>query len=197
MAYTESNGWAKLKQLIDSTRLPGSCTRLGLIISNKTTAGESKKAAGAGIPTRVIDQTFFGCHSEFEFTISKVLEEFSIDLVCFVGFRRTLSDQFVNKWKGKLLSAYPWLSPALSVERVLQTKLKVSGCTICFTLEGCVPGPTVLQETVTVQTGDTEVTLSARMEDAQQRAVTKALLLVASGIVSLPAGGSIHWRAQD
>uniref|UniRef100_A0A8C5MN73 phosphoribosylformylglycinamidine cyclo-ligase n=1 Tax=Leptobrachium leishanense TaxID=445787 RepID=A0A8C5MN73_9ANUR len=91
----------KLQLLIDSTRKSGNWARVALVISTQAAVEELKKAAGVGIPTRVIDPMFFGCHADFELTISKVLEEFSVDLICYVGFRRTMSAQFLTKWKGK------------------------------------------------------------------------------------------------
>ncbi|KAM4795615.1 trifunctional purine biosynthetic protein adenosine-3-like [Rhinophrynus dorsalis] len=179
----------KLKLLIDITKHPGSCARLSLVISNKAAVEECRRAAGAGIPTRVIDHTSCRCHSEFESTICKVLEEFSIDLICLEGFTRTLSDTFLSKWKGKIVMLYPSLSPSIKGEHASQRKY-ISGCTVCFMLEGAAPGPIIVQETVTANREDTEVSLSEQMEDAKEKAVTKAILLVASGALRLGEEGS-------
>ncbi|XP_069615743.1 trifunctional purine biosynthetic protein adenosine-3-like [Ranitomeya imitator] len=89
----------KLNLMMDNIRQLGSCARLSLIISNNSAVEELKKAAGAGIPTRVLDHAMFGCRSEFESTMCRALEEFSIDLVCLAGFGRTLSDQFLIGWR--------------------------------------------------------------------------------------------------
>ncbi|CAH2219247.1 trifunctional purine biosynthetic adenosine-3 isoform X2 [Pelobates cultripes] len=186
----------KLQHLIDSTRMLGSLARVTLVISNQTGVEELKKAAGIGIPTRVIDQTFFSCHADFELAVSKVLEAFSIDLICLVDFKRTMSGPFLDKWKGKLLNTYRTLSPSYKVEGVVQAGAKVCGCTVCFTVESSAPGPMVLQETITVQTDDTEITLTERMQEAHQRVITKAVLLVASGTVSLDKDGRVCWKSE-
>ncbi|KAM4701844.1 trifunctional purine biosynthetic protein adenosine-3-like [Discoglossus pictus] len=191
----------KLKLLIDTTRHPGSCARLSLVISNKAAVEELRKAAGVGIPTRVIDHTQFGCQSDFESTLSRILEEFSTDLICLAGFVRTLSDGFLLKWKGKLLILYPSLSPSFKMENVKhqvpQTGIRVTGCTICFMHDGAAPGPVVLQETLTLKTEDTEDFVNEQMEEAKQRAVAKAVQLVASGAVRLNENGGICWTFSD
>uniref|UniRef100_A0A8C5MKU7 phosphoribosylformylglycinamidine cyclo-ligase n=1 Tax=Leptobrachium leishanense TaxID=445787 RepID=A0A8C5MKU7_9ANUR len=180
----------KLQLLIDSTRKSGNWARVALVISTQAAVEELKKAAGVGIPTRVIDPMFFGCHADFELTISKVLEEFSVDLICYVGFRRTMSAQFLTKWKGKIVNTYRTLSPSLKAEGASQAGMKRSGCTACFMIDGRVPGPIVMQETV--RTVDKEDCV----DEAHQRVITKAIFLVASGVVSLDTEERVHWNAD-
>ncbi|KAG8590945.1 hypothetical protein GDO81_006981 [Engystomops pustulosus] len=175
---------------MDTIRQLGSCVRLSLVISNKSAVEELKKAAGMGIPTRVIDHTMFGCHSEFERVICKVLEEFSIDLICIAGFGRILSERFPMRWRGKILKLYSSLFPSMKMDKSPITGSKVRGCTMCFLLDGNIPGPTILQETFTAES-------EGAMEDAEERAVAKALHLVASGGVTLGPDGCMSWISGD
>lgn len=39
--------------------------------------------------------------TEFDSAVDKVLEEFSVELICLAGFMRILSGPFVKKWEGK------------------------------------------------------------------------------------------------
>ncbi|OCT93812.1 hypothetical protein XELAEV_18011483mg [Xenopus laevis] len=191
-----SSPGTKLNLLIDGTRQPESCAKLSLAISNKAAMGELRRAAGAGIPTRVIDPTLCRCQSEFESTICKVLEEFSIELICFAGFVRNLSDDFISKWKGKLMNLCPYLSPSLKMKEPLQEGLRVYGCTVCFLLAGISPGPVIVQETFPAP-DNTEVPLSEQMEEAKSRAVAKAIILVASGTVQLAEDSTVFWMGQE
>ncbi|XP_063812541.1 trifunctional purine biosynthetic protein adenosine-3-like [Pseudophryne corroboree] len=181
----------KLKIMMETVQQLGSCARLALVISDKTAVEELRRAAAAGIPTRVIDHTMFGCQAEFENIICKVLEEFSIHLICLAGFGRTLSHQFLNRWKGKLLKLYTTLFPPSKGEQRPAADARVCGCTVCFMLDGSPAGPIILQETVV---GDSEVPLCEQMEEAEQRAVSKALHLVASGTLTLGVDGHISWK---
>ncbi|KAE8621565.1 hypothetical protein XENTR_v10004883 [Xenopus tropicalis] len=191
-----SSPGTKLNLLIDGTRQPGSCARLSLAVCNKAAMGEVRRAAGAGIPTRVIDPTLCRCQSELESTICKVLEEFSIDLICLAGFGRNLSDHFLSNWKGKIMNLCPYLSTSLKMKEPLQEGLRVYGCTVCFTLAGTIPGPVILQETFMGE-DNTDVSLSERMEEAKSRAVAKAVVLVASGIVQLAEDNTLRWMSRE
>lgn len=51
----------------------------------------------------MIDHKLYGSRSEFDSTIDRVLEEFSVELICLSGFMRILSSPFLRKWKGKKL----------------------------------------------------------------------------------------------
>ncbi|XP_040279090.1 trifunctional purine biosynthetic protein adenosine-3-like [Bufo bufo] len=194
VAVLISTAGPKLKLLMDTIIELGSCVRMSLIISNKSAVEEIKKAAGAGIPTRVIDHTMFGCHSEFENTMCRVLEEYFIDLICLPGSGWNLSEQFPIRWRGKILKLYSSLFPSKKMDKSPVSGSEVHGCTVSFMLDGSSPGPILLQETVVA---DPEVPVCKQMEEAEQRAVAKALHLVASGSISLGPDGYTSWKAAD
>ncbi|KAM5180798.1 trifunctional purine biosynthetic protein adenosine-3-like [Mantella aurantiaca] len=190
-----SNTGIKLKTLIDTLRQLASSAKLALVISNKGALEELRKAVAAGIPTRVIDHTLFSCHCDFETTISKVLDEFSIDVICLAGFGRMLSEPFLAKWKGKILKLRTQHSPSQKVEGASGKAEGVYGCSVSFLLGGSSsPGPTVLQETVLA---DSEVPVTELIEEAEPRAVAKALHLLSSGTLQLGADNYISWRAEE
>ncbi|XP_056415519.1 trifunctional purine biosynthetic protein adenosine-3-like [Hyla sarda] len=192
VAVLISTAGPKLKLMMDTIIQLGSCARLSLIISNMSAGEELKKVAGAGIPTRVIDHKMFGCHSEFERTMCRVLDEFSIDLICLAGFGRIFTGQFPIKWKGKILKLYPLLFPSMKRDKLPEAKVR--GYTVCFMLDGGSPGPIILQETVVEEP---EIPTCDQMEEAEQRAVAKALHLVATGSVALGSDGCISWKSGD
>ncbi|XP_048148173.1 trifunctional purine biosynthetic protein adenosine-3-like isoform X2 [Corvus hawaiiensis] len=139
VAVLVSGTGTTLPALISSAREPGSCAQLVLVISNKSGVEELRSAARAGIPTRVIDHKLYGSRSEFDSTIDRVLEEFSVELICLSGFMRVLSSPFLRKWKGKILNASPSLFPRIkdgnAHQEPLESGFKVSGCTVHFVLE--------------------------------------------------------------
>ncbi|XP_073440695.1 trifunctional purine biosynthetic protein adenosine-3-like [Dendrobates tinctorius] len=192
VAILISTAGPKLKLMMDTIRELGSCARLSLIISNNSAVEELKKAAGAGIPTRVLHHAMFGCRSEFESTVCRVLAEFSIDLICLAGFGRTLSDHFLIGWRGKIMKLFSTLFPSMKMEKSPVTGWRVHGFTVCFMLDGRSPGPIILQETVVDDSG-----IPACMEEAEQRAVAKAIHLVATGSVTLGTDCFVVWKSGD
>ncbi|NWV63277.1 PUR2 protein, partial [Malurus elegans] len=198
VAVLVSGAGSTLSALIGSAREPGSCAQLVLVISNKSGVEELRNAARAGIPTRVIDHKLYGSRSEFDSTIDRVLEEFSVELICLSGFTRVLSSAFLRKWKGKILNASPSLSPLIedgsTHQEPLEGGFKVTGCTVHFVLVSGLRAGTAgkgisfflfFLETETGRGNRNEAALSA---------FPRALQLVASGAAWLGAHGRTCWR---
>uniref|UniRef100_A0A8C5T3S8 ATP-grasp domain-containing protein n=1 Tax=Malurus cyaneus samueli TaxID=2593467 RepID=A0A8C5T3S8_9PASS len=189
VAVLVSGAGSTLSALIGSAREPGSCAQLVLVISNKSGVEELRNAARAGIPTRVIDHKLYGSRSEFDSTIDRVLEEFSVELICLSGFTRVLSSAFLRKWKGKILNASPSLSPLIkdgsTHQEPLEGGFKVTGCTVHFVL---VSG---------LRAGMAEAALAERLQEAALSAFPRALQLVASGAAWLGAHGRTCWRRDS
>ncbi|XP_042711714.2 trifunctional purine biosynthetic protein adenosine-3-like [Chrysemys picta bellii] len=199
VAVLISGTGTNLAALIAYAKEPASCAQIVLVISNKSgDVEELRNAARAGIPTRVVDHKLYGSRSEFDCTIDRVLEEFSVELICLAGFMRILSSAFIRKWNGKILNICPSLLPSVrggnAHKQVLQPGVKVTGCTVHFVLEEANTGAIILQEPVSVNTDDTEETLLERVKEAECRVFPIALQLVASGVVRLGADGKTCWK---
>uniref|UniRef100_A0A8C4UAJ5 Trifunctional purine biosynthetic protein adenosine-3 n=1 Tax=Falco tinnunculus TaxID=100819 RepID=A0A8C4UAJ5_FALTI len=204
VAVLISGTGTNLAALISYAKEPGSCAQVVLVISNKSGVEELRNAARAGIPTRVIDHKLYGSRSEFDSTIDRVLEEFTVELICLSGFMRILSSPFLRKWKGKILNASPSLFPLVkdgnAHQQALQSGFKVTGCTVHFVLEDeavTFPKAVIHQELVSVKSDDTEETLSEKVKEAECRAFPVALQLVASGAVQLRADGKTCWKQES
>ncbi|XP_037996653.1 trifunctional purine biosynthetic protein adenosine-3-like [Motacilla alba alba] len=201
VAVLVSGAGTALPALIGSAREAGSCAQLVLVISNRPGVQELRCAARAGIPTRVIDHKLYGSRSEFDSTIDRVLEEFSVELICLSGFMRVLSSPFLRKWKGKILNASPSLVPLIkdgnAQQEPLESGFKVTGCTVHFVLEEPSAGAAIRREPLPAGPGDTEAALGERLQEAELRAFPLALQLVASGAAWLGAHGRTCWRRES
>ncbi|XP_074929616.1 trifunctional purine biosynthetic protein adenosine-3 isoform X3 [Chelonoidis abingdonii] len=201
VAVLISGTGTNLEALITSTKKPTSCAQIVLVISNKSGVEGLRRAERADIPTKVIDHKLYGSRTEFDNAVDKVLEEFSVELICLAGFMRILSGPFVKKWDGKILNIHPSLLPSFkganAHKLVLQSGVRISGCTVHFVAEEVDAGAIIFQEAVPVKIGDTEETLSERVKEAEHRAFPAALELVASKAVCLGENGKIFWNLEQ
>ncbi|XP_035943382.1 trifunctional purine biosynthetic protein adenosine-3 isoform X1 [Halichoerus grypus] len=201
VAVLISGTGSNLQALIDSTREPGSCAHIVVVISNKAAVAGLDKAERAGIPTRVINHKLYKSRVEFDTAIDQVLEEYSTDIVCLAGFMRILSGPFVRKWDGKMLNIHPSLLPSFkgsnAHEQALEAGVTVTGCTVHFVAEDVDAGQIILQESVPVKRDDTVATLSERVKLAEHKIFPAALQLVASGAVRLGENGKIRWVTEE
>ncbi|KAL1282885.1 hypothetical protein QQF64_001688 [Cirrhinus molitorella] len=197
VAVLISGTGTNLQALMEQVKKPSSSAEIVVVISNRPGVMGLKRAALAGIQTRVVDHKLYGSRAEFDGTIDKVLEEFGVELVCLAGFMRILTGPFVRKWSGKMLNIHPSLLPSFkgvnAQKQALQSGVRVTGCTVHFVAEEVDAGAIVVQEAVPILVTDTEDSLSERIREAEHRAFPAALELVASGGVKLRDDGRIVW----
>ncbi|KAM4602292.1 trifunctional purine biosynthetic protein adenosine-3 isoform 2-T2 [Polymixia lowei] len=198
VAVLISGTGTNLQALIEQAKRQSSSAEIVVVISNRPGVQGLKRAALAGIQTRVVDHKLYGSRAEFDGTIDRVLEEFGVEVVCLAGFMRILTGPFVRKWNGKLLNIHPSLLPSFkgvnAQKQALQAGARVSGCTVHFVAEEVDAGAIIVQEAVPVLVSDTEESLSDRIRGAEHGAFPAALELVASGAVKLGEDGRIIWN---
>uniref|UniRef100_A0A9J7ZRW3 Trifunctional purine biosynthetic protein adenosine-3 n=1 Tax=Cyprinus carpio carpio TaxID=630221 RepID=A0A9J7ZRW3_CYPCA len=197
VAVLISGTGTNLQALMEQAKKPWSSAEIVLVISNRPAVTGLKRAALAGIQTRVVDHKLCGSRAEFDGTIDKVLEELGVELVCLAGFMRILTGNFIKKWSGKMLNVHPSLLPSFrgvnAQKQALQAGVRLTGCTVHFVAEEVDAGAIVVQEAVPILVTDTEDSLSERIREAEHRAFPAALELVCSGAAKLRDDGRIVW----
>ncbi len=156
-----------------------------------------ERAAKAGVPAAVVSRQEAGSgtilsREEFSRQIFDKCRQARADLVCMAGFLQliTIPDDF----KGKVMNIHPALIPAFCGkgffgrhvhEAVLESGVKVSGCTVHFADNHYDHGPIILQRTVPVLDDDTPATLAARVFQQECAAYPQAIRLFAAGKLAI------------
>jgi phosphoribosylglycinamide formyltransferase-1 len=178
---------SNLQALIEACRDPATKAGIRLVLSNKADAQGLARAAAAGIETAVVDHRNFPDRARFDAEIDRRLREKGIELVCLAGFMRILTDEFVDRWRDRMINIHPSLLPAFrgldTHARALAAGAKFAGCTVHYVRRELDTGPIILQEKVPVLPGDTAERLAARVLEAEHRAYPAALRLIATGRV--------------
>ena len=141
------------------------------------------------IPSKNIDR------ETFDARVAAELKRHSVDLVCLAGFMRLLTDEFVQKWHGRLINIHPSLLPAFKGvrvhERAIAAGVRISGCTVHFVTPEMDSGPPIAQAAVPVHSDDDPDTLAARVLAAEHKLYPLALRMVAEGRVRLEDGKAV------
>ena len=166
---------------------------IALVASNQPDAAGLDLARAAGIAAQAIDHSLFGKdRAAFERALQEVLDRNAIDLICLAGFMRLLTDDFVNRWRGRMLNVHPALLPAFkgldTHRRALDAGVKIHGATVHFVVPEMDSGPIVAQGAVAVHDDDDEAALAARVLAVEHRLYPMALKWVAEGRVRIEAG---------
>jgi phosphoribosylglycinamide formyltransferase-1 len=155
-------------------------------------------AERAGIAAHTIAHASFPTRELFDTAMDELLRQADVQFVCLAGFMRVLSDSFVESWKGRLINIHPSLLPAfkgLDVHRrILESGVRISGCTVHFVVPELDSGAIIAQAAVPVPPTDTEETLAARTLAAEHKLYPLALRLLAEGRVRLNGSRALFDR---
>jgi phosphoribosylamine--glycine ligase/phosphoribosylglycinamide formyltransferase/phosphoribosylformylglycinamidine cyclo-ligase len=189
-----------LQALLDYTlsNAHKSAANIVLVISNVAGAYGLERASKAGVKTLMINHKEFKTRQDFDAALHDKLTQDNIDIICLAGFMRILSGEFVEKWPGRILNVHPALLPSFKGAHahrlVLESGVRITGCTVHFVTEAVDDGAILVQEAVPVMSNDTEETLSERVKLAEHRIFPEALELLASGTVALGDNGKLVWK---
>lgn len=156
-------------------------------LCNKSDCGAMEKAKENGIKTIFVDPEGKS-REEYDQECMKYLDEENIDLILLIGYMRILSKEFVQEWGNKCMNVHPSLLPAFGGgmdknvhQEVLDSGVKVTGCTIHFITEEADEGPIVLQAEVPVAENETVETLKEKVQAKEKKLFVEAVKLFSEG----------------
>jgi phosphoribosylglycinamide formyltransferase-1 len=160
-----------------------------LVISNRPEAPGLRYGREAGVATAVVARGEYPSRDAQHRAMLDELVRRGVELVVLAGFDQILSDEFVERYSGRIVNVHPSLLPAFgggmhAVRDALDHGVKVTGVTvhlIAADLPDVDSGPIVLQEAVPLLEDDTEESLLTRIHAVEHRLLPAAIQLVAEG----------------
>lgn len=175
-------------QALLSASLP---CHIAAVISNRADAHGLEIAAQYGIATRIVSHRDFADRAIFDTALSEAIDSYQPDFIVLAGFMRILTEQFVNRYHGRLINIHPSLLPAYAGmhthERALQDGVKIHGCTVHFVTPDLDLGPVIIQAAVPVLYNDTAQMLSERVLKEEHIIYPQAIRWLCEGKVTLNA----------
>ena len=158
--------------------------RVKIVISNIPDALALKRAEILNIPSLVISHRDFKSRASFEQTMIRELTRYDVRLICLAGFMRILSPVFHKHYQNQIMNIHPSLLPAfaglqgIQVHRaVIESGVKITGCTVHFVTENVDAGPIIIQRAIPVRENDTPESLAVRVLLEEHQAYPEAVRL--------------------
>jgi phosphoribosylglycinamide formyltransferase-1 len=163
-----------------------------VVVSDQPAAEGLQAAAALNIATRVLGPREFADRPSYDRALVQLLEQYQPKLIVLAGFMRILTPHFIGAFAGRMLNVHPSLLPKYrglhTHRRALEAGETLHGVSVHFVTEELDGGPVVLQAEVPVLPGDSEKTLSARVQQAEHRIYPQAIDWFARGRLLLKDG---------
>ena len=170
-----------LQQEIAAGRLHAN---IAVVVSSKPGAYGLERAKAHGLDAVAVPRREHADLEAFNAAINAVLVPYDVDLVVLAGFLSLY--QPLPALTGRVMNIHPALLPAFGGkgfygdrvhQAVLDSGVKVSGCTVHFADSQYDHGPIILQTAVSVLDDDTVPSLAARVFAAECEAYPRAIQL--------------------
>lgn len=164
--------------LVESARDTDCPFEIALVASNKPEALGLAWARERGIATFAHSPKGIA-KAEYEAAIDGALRDAGVETIALAGYMRLLSDDFVAKWRGRIVNIHPSLLPKYrgldTHARALAAGDAEGGCSVHVVTEELDAGAVLGQARVPIEPGDTAETLAARVLVAEHRLYPKVL----------------------
>ncbi|MGX7925680.1 phosphoribosylglycinamide formyltransferase [Tsuneonella sp. HG094] len=178
VAVLISGSGTNMAALLYASRLPGAAYEIVLIASNDPAAGGLKLAEAEGVPTFALSHKGMD-RAAHDAAMDSAIRESGADYVALAGYMRVLGADFVRAWEGRMLNIHPSLLPkyrGLHTHRAaIDAGDSHAGCSVHLVTEELDAGEVLGQTKVAVLSGDTEVSLAARVLIAEHQLYSRVL----------------------
>lgn len=158
---------------------------IGLVISNRPDAAGIKSAQELGLKTMVIDHKAYADRQSFDNAMHVALTEAQPKWIVLAGFMRILTEEFVNRWQGRMLNIHPSLLPLYpgldTHARAIAAGDSVAGASVHIVTPELDEGPVLAQVRVPIRPEDNAETLSRRVLAEEHGLYIKALQCCVNG----------------
>jgi phosphoribosylglycinamide formyltransferase-1 len=152
---------------------------VAVLIVDRKNIGAIERAEKLGINWIYVDPTSFPTREDYDSKIVAILKHLKVELVCLAGYKRIVSEVFVEAFKNKILNIHPSLLPSFpglkAHEHAILYGVRISGATVHIVDNGVDTGPIVVQCAVPVSAGDTPQSLSEKILKWEHRIYPQAV----------------------
>lgn len=179
-----------LQALIDAQQAERIAGRIAAVVSNRADAAGLERARAAGLLTEIVPHADYAQRDVFDAALAATIDRHHPDIIVMAGFMRVVGDEFIRRFRGRMLNIHPSLLPKYpglkTHQRALEAGDAEHGATVHFVTEELDGGAPVIQGRLSVNAQDTAQTLAERvMCDIELKIYPQAVAWMARGELKL------------
>ncbi len=159
--------------------------------SDRAGARALDRARALGIGTAVFPRGEYSDRARRDDALGDWIEACGADLVVLAGYMQLLSEDFVARFRNRIVNVHPALLPAFpgldAIGQALEAGVDTTGVTVHFVDEGVDTGPTIAQREVPVPADRDRVRLEAAVHAVEHELYPEAIRMIAQGRVRIDA----------
>ncbi|MDJ0725010.1 MAG: phosphoribosylglycinamide formyltransferase [Prochloraceae cyanobacterium] len=180
MASGNGSNFEAVAKAIETGKLNA---EIKVLIYNNPDAKVRSRAEKWQVPAVLINHKEFKKRQDFDRAIVETLKEYQIDWVVMAGWMRVVTEVLLQAFPNRVINIHPSLLPSFrglrAVEKALEAKVKITGCTVHIVSLEVDSGPILIQAAVPILIDDTPETLHARVQIEEHRILPQAIALAA------------------
>lgn len=190
-----SGSGTTLQNIIDTGAAGELPAEVSVVVSSREDAYGLVRARKAGVPAFTISRRQYRSVDDHSRAITGILDKHEPDLVLFAGYM--LLYRVPLHFEGRIMNIHPALIPAFCGkgryghfvhEAVVESGVRVTGCTVHFVDDKYDNGPIILQRLVPVLSGDSADSLAEKVMAEERIAYPEAIRLFAEGRLVIEKG---------
>jgi phosphoribosylglycinamide formyltransferase-1 len=163
---------SNMMALVEASRAPDSPYEVALVVSDKPDAPGLGWAAEQDIATFAHSPKGMP-KPEYEAKIDAALRDAGVEAIALAGYMRLLTDDFVARWRGRIVNIHPSLLPKYkgldTHAHAIAAGDAAGGCSVHIVTEELDGGEVLGQAEVPILPGDTPETLATRVLAEEHR----------------------------
>ena len=188
VAVLASGTGSNLQAILDGPHADGVVEVVG-IASNKPDARALERAAAAGVASRTFELSAHGDRNSRDHAMADWLESLDVELVVLAGYMQLLSEQFIRRFRNRVINVHPALLPSFpglgAIQQAFRHGVRVSGVTVHFVDAGVDTGPIILQQAIELAYTRPIEEFESQVHRIEHQLLPKAVELIASGAVRI------------
>ena len=124
------------------------------VASNRVGVHALERAGAAGVPVATFELSEYADRDQRDATMANWLQEQGVRLVVCAGYMHLLTQQFLDRFPGRIVNVHPSLLPAFpgahAIEDALAAGVDETGVTVHLVDEGIDTGPVLAREAVPI-----------------------------------------------